>query len=97
MTRRMSRWTKRSNRWKNVDRACTRIRGRWEGSALLWQSIRFVTGRCVKIHLRFTDHEGGTWMRDTLEEAFRHYGFMVSRTGRKAVDRELYRRAERWL
>lgn len=71
-----------------------RERCRKRGHAFVWRSPMFHTGRCVELYLRYTDDEGGSRVGETLREAFGDLGFMVSRTGRRPVDRDVYRPAE---
>lgn len=65
------------------------------GWCFLWQAHVGSTARCVRVLYRFYDDEDGMRARDTLEAAYKRLGFMVTRTGRQPVDRELFRKAER--
>lgn len=71
-----------------------RERCRKRGHAFLWRSPMYHTGRCVELRLRYTDDEDGARVGALLQETFRELGFMVRATGRRPVDREVYRQAE---
>ena len=66
------------------------------GWSVLWTGTGFRSGRCIRLRWRVADDEGGDRAAETLLEAFRELGYMVTKKlGRRPVDRSVFRSCER--